>query len=119
MNRLCIYMTYNREQKIYEYMGSVLKALRECCSKVYLICNYERINAGIENAIPFIDQIIYRKNLGFDAGAYKDILCNMLGWDEVRRGGAGAAGRAGGPWEIAERDKNWNRKLYKIGEKRD
>ncbi len=84
MNRLCIYMTYNREQKIYEYMGSVLKALRECCSKVYLICNYEKINAGIENAIPYIDQIIYRKNLGFDAGAYKDILCNMLGWDEVR-----------------------------------
>lgn len=85
MKRLCIYMTYNSENKIYEYIGKVLQALRTCCSKVFLVCNYQRAASGLEYAQPYVDEIFYRKNKGYDAGAFKDILCDILGWNEIDR----------------------------------
>lgn len=84
MARLCIYITYNREHRIYEYIGQVLKSLKENCSKVVLICNYERIETGSEYVVPYADEIFYRENKGYDSGAYRDIICNILGWDEIR-----------------------------------
>lgn len=83
MNRLCIYMTYNKENKIYEYMGKVLQELKLCCTNIYLVCNYENIMDGFEYVQPYVDTIFYRENVGYDSGAYKDVLSNVLGWDEV------------------------------------
>ena len=33
--------------------------------------------------VPSADDIFYRENKGLDAGAYKDMLCNIIGWDAV------------------------------------
>lgn len=78
-------MTYNKENKIYPYMGSVLQSLRSCCSRVYLVCNYQSAVSGLEYACPYADDIIYRENIGYDSGAFKDALCEFLGWDKVYR----------------------------------
>ncbi len=83
MNRLCIYLTYNKEKKLYDYIGRVLQSLRECCQKVCLVCNYDHMEEGQEYAAAYADQIFYRENRGYDSGAYKDVLCRYLGWDEV------------------------------------
>ena len=83
MKRLCIYVTYNKENKIKEYMGYMIKALRECTAKLYVVCNYPKIVDGEEYVEPYVDGIFYRENKGFDAGAYKDMLCTLLGWDAV------------------------------------
>lgn len=83
MNRLCIYLTYNKENRIFSYMAHTLKALHECSSTLYVVCNYPKIKKGEELLHPYTDNIIYRENLGYDAGAYKDMLCDILGWDEV------------------------------------
>lgn len=85
MNRLCIYLTYNKEKKLYDYIGRVLQSLRECCQKVCLVCNYDRIEEGQEYARSYADQIFCRENRGYDSGAYKDMLCRYLGWDEVEK----------------------------------
>lgn len=85
VNRLCIYMTYNKENKIHPYIGRALKALRECCTRVCLVCNYTHINEGGEYAASYADQVFYRENIGYDSGAYKDALCDHLGWEEVRQ----------------------------------
>lgn len=84
MKRLCIYMTYNKECKIYEYMGELLNSLKVLCSKVYLVCNFKKIRSGYEY-VTYTDKVFYRSNLGYDSGAYKDIICNYLGWEEVRK----------------------------------
>ena len=83
MNRLCIYVTYNKENEIKEYMGYMLKALRGCSTALYVICNYPKILDGLEYIEPYVDDIFYRENKGLDAGAYKDMLCTLLGWDTV------------------------------------
>jgi len=85
MNRLCIYLTYNKENRIYPYMGHTLGAMKKCVSKLYVVCNYDSIKCGMEYVLPYADDIIYRENKGFDAGAYKDMLCDILGWDEVTK----------------------------------
>lgn len=83
MNRLCIYMTYNKENRIYEYIGSALKSLKRCCTKVYVVCNHINPPSGVESVVPFTDHIFYRENKGYDSGAYKDIFCNFLSRDEL------------------------------------
>ena len=83
MNRLCIYMTYNRQSRIEEYMGYMLKALRGCTTTFYVVCNYPEILEGKEYIEPYADGIFYRENIGLDAGAYKDMLCTLIGWDRV------------------------------------
>lgn len=83
MNRLCIYVTYNKENKIKEYMGWMLKALRKYTTTLYVVCNYPEISQGLEYIKPYADNIFYRENRGLDAGAYKDMLCAFVGWDAV------------------------------------
>lgn len=83
MRRLCIYMTYNRENKIDAYIGKVLEALKSCCSTIVLVCNYEKAKSGLEYVQPYVDDIFYRENRGYDSGAFKDVLCEFLGWDKV------------------------------------
>lgn len=83
MNRLCIYVTYNKENKIKDYVGHMLKALRGCSTALYVVCNYSKILDGLEYIEPYADDIFFRENKGLDAGAYKDMLCNLLGWDTV------------------------------------
>lgn len=83
MNRLCIYMTYNRENKIHNYMGQVIRALRQCSNTLYLVCNYETIKEGMEHIRGCVDGICYRENRGYDSGAFRDMLCDQIGWERV------------------------------------
>lgn len=83
MKRMCIYVTYNRENRIYEYIGSALEALKACCVKVCLVCNYKEAKSGLEYVQPYVDNVFYRDNKGYDSGAFKDMLCDFLGWGEV------------------------------------
>lgn len=83
MKKLCIFLTYNKENEIYKYIENTLKSLKEYCFKVIMVCNYEKVNLGLEYVSPWVDNIYYRTNKGYDSGAYKDALCSFLGWDEV------------------------------------
>lgn len=83
MNRLCIYVTYNQQNKIQEYIGYMLKSLRNCVTTLYVVCNYSKILKGEEYIESYVDEIFYRENVGYDAGAYKDMLCDTLGWDKI------------------------------------
>lgn len=81
--RLCIYVTYNKEHKVKEYMGYMLKAIRKSVTSLYVVCNYPEIVDGYEYIRPYTDAVFHRENNGYDAGAYKDMLCTLLGWDVV------------------------------------
>ena len=83
MKRLCIYVTYDFENIADEYIGHVLRELRKVTDSLVVVCNYLNIVQGIENIQPYADKIYYRENKGFDAGAYKDVLCQYLGWELV------------------------------------
>lgn len=85
MKRICIYVTYDPENIADNYIGGLLHELRKAVACLVVVCNYEYILAGIENIQPYADKIYYRSNMGFDAGAYKDAICNYIGWNEIDR----------------------------------
>ena len=41
------------------------------------------IVSGEENLKKYAEEIFYRENIGFDAGGFKEALCNYIGWDTV------------------------------------
>lgn len=83
MKRLCVFVTYDFENVVDDYIGYMLRELRKVVDCLVVVCNYEYIASGIDNIQPFADRIFYRENTGFDAGAYKDVLCQYLGWDMI------------------------------------
>ncbi len=85
MKRICIYVTYDFENIADDYIGYMLQELRKVADRLIVVCNYPSIARGADNIRPYADKIYYRKNIGYDAGAYKDALCSYLGWDEVSR----------------------------------
>lgn len=82
MKRLGIYLIYDRESIIDEYIVYMLKALQLCCDNLLVICNSKSVWRGKDVDL-YADQILYRNNIGYDAGGYKDALCDYIGWDRL------------------------------------
>ncbi len=85
MGRLGIYLVYDRQNIIDRYIGYFLKELKTCVSTLLVVCNMPFIAQGREILEEYADQIYFRENLGFDAGGFKDALCNLAGWETVLR----------------------------------
>lgn len=83
MRRLCIYLTYDKQKVIDAYIGYMLKELRSCVDSLVVVCNENEVSKGFYNLTLYADRIYYRENIGFDAGGFKDALCNFLGWEYV------------------------------------
>lgn len=82
--RICIYVTYDMHQIVDTYIGHMLAELKTCIDFLAVVCNEPAVIKGKEILEKYADQIFFRENRGLDAGAYKDALCNWLGWDKVR-----------------------------------
>lgn len=82
-SRLCIYVTYDKDETVDKYIGYILKELKICCDYLAVVCNTKQIKKGREYLEVYSDKIFFRNNNGYDAGAFKDALCNLLGWNKV------------------------------------
>lgn len=83
MKRFCIFVTYDIENIADDYIGHMLQEMRKVTDFLVVVCNYGHIARGMENIQSYADKIFYRENKGFDVGAYKEVLCQYLNWDEV------------------------------------
>ena len=83
MKRICIYLTYDKQQIADQYIGYMLKELKTCTDYLAVVCNTPTIAEGKEILETYADTIFYRENIGFDAGGYKDALCHRIGWGKV------------------------------------
>lgn len=83
MKRLCIYLTYDKQNIVDKYIGYMLEELRTCVDYIAVVCNEMEIAYGQDILEKYADKIFYRDNMGFDAGGFKDALCDFIGWDEV------------------------------------
>ncbi|MDE6435779.1 MAG: rhamnan synthesis F family protein [Lachnospiraceae bacterium] len=83
MKRLCIYLTYDKQNIVDRYIGCMLKELGTCVDYIAVVCNETEIAGGLDILEEYADEIFYRKNIGYDAGGFKDALCDFLGWEKV------------------------------------
>lgn len=77
MNRLGVYVIYDFDNIIDDYIGVMLENLRTHLSKLIVVCIFLHIKKGYEN-LKVADEVIFRENKGYDAGAYKDVLCKLF-----------------------------------------
>lgn len=85
MKRLLIYHTYDKQCIIDRYIGYFLSSMRAVADTIIVVCNMPEINKGSRNLYDYADRIFYRKNVGLDAGGFKDALCTFVGWKELRQ----------------------------------
>ena len=85
MKRVCIYVIYDVQKKINAYIEEVLREIERGVDDMFVVCNFESIKQGREYIDKYASSIICRNNIGFDAGAYKDVLINYITWDELEK----------------------------------
>ena len=83
MSRLGIYVIYDADGIIDEYVANVLAGLRPMLSRLIVVCNFTEVKDGLDYIERYADEIRYRENIGFDAGAYKDVFQELYDSDEI------------------------------------
>lgn len=89
MKRLAIFSFYDKNGIVDSYIEYLLDSLLEVISGLIIVVNGKLNIAGEAKLKKFTKHVIKRKNKGFDAGAYSDIVINYLRklelekWDEV------------------------------------
>lgn len=83
MRRACIYVIYDKQMKINPYIGYVLSEIDKFVSDIYVVCNFKNIAVGDEYITPYATRVFFRENIGFDSGAYQDMLNKFIGWDDI------------------------------------
>lgn len=85
MDRLCIFVVYDRQGIIDEYIEYILRELRKFSKKIIVVCNFKTIL--LDKKIIDADEILFRDNIGFDAGAYKEVFISrkeeLSNYDEI------------------------------------
>lgn len=84
MKRLLLYLTYDKQNIIDDYIGYFLGSIRPLTDTIVAVCNMPRIERGFSNLSDYADDIFYRENKGLDCGGFKDALCQFIGWDQLK-----------------------------------
>lgn len=84
MKRIGIFQLFNEHGFIEEYVEFLLKSMHPILLKLVIVCNCNIEKNELEKLQQFSDDIYIREDIGFDAGAYKDVLLNLHqeNWDE-------------------------------------
>lgn len=85
MKRIGIFCFYDKDGIVDEYIEFLLDELSHCLSRLVIVVNGEINDKGKLIFKKYTDELHIRENKGFDGGAYKDVLINVLGWHEVQK----------------------------------
>lgn len=83
INRLGIYAIYDKDGIVDDYIIYFLKDLKENLTDLVIVCNGGINDEGRSKLDRLTDQVYIRPNSGFDCGAYKFALLEVLGREKV------------------------------------
>lgn len=85
MKRLCIFCFYDKNGVVDSYIEYLLNDLRSCSAYIIVVVNGFVNFDGRLILQKYSNQIIIRRNMGFDGGAYKEILTCYMSLEELKR----------------------------------
>lgn len=85
MSRLGLFVFYDPQGIVDDYVVYLLKHLRPHFTKLAVISNGMLNETAKSRLIKYADSLFIRKNQGLDAAAYKEGLTSFCGWEEVER----------------------------------
>ena len=80
--RIVIYMFFDPQGRVDDYVTYKLRALREHSERIVVIVNGTVDEAGRDALESVADDVWERENVGFDVGAYREAQ-ERLGWDAL------------------------------------
>ncbi|MBR2215363.1 MAG: hypothetical protein IJ849_06350 [Selenomonadaceae bacterium] len=83
-SRVAIFSVYDKDGVWGEYRSYLVTELKKVSQRLFIVVNgtlHDEIPQSISDSTT---QIFFRENLGFDAGAYKEILVNHIGLNDLR-----------------------------------
>ena len=83
MKRLGLFLYFDSEGIVDEYIEYLLNDINQELSHLCVIVNGKLNSEGEEIFKKYTDDILFRSNLGFDAGAWKDAMINRFGFDKL------------------------------------
>lgn len=82
--RLCIFSFYDREGIADGYVEFLLSELKSVSERLLIVVNGAITGNSKKLVAKFTDEIYVRDNTGFDAGAYKYVLMNVVGPEQTK-----------------------------------
>lgn len=83
-NRLCIFSFFDKDGYVDDYVAYLLDEISSSVKRIIIVVNGELDERGMKLLKQYTEDLYLRENKGFDAGAYKYILCQKLSEDEIR-----------------------------------
>lgn len=85
MRRLCVFCFFDEDGIVDSYIDYLLHDLSQNVQQLIVVVNGEINDDGIKIFRRYTEKIVIRENKGFDAGAYKKILVDILGENEMKK----------------------------------
>ncbi len=83
MNRLGIFVFYDKDGIVDRYVSYLLRTIREHLTDLTVVCNGTLTAEGRSILWEFADELYIRENKGFDAMALKMALTEYIGWEKA------------------------------------
>lgn len=83
VKRACIYVIYDRDGVIDDYIIYQLQDMRKNVEFLHCVINGRLTSDGRKALEKIADEIYVRENTGMDIGAYKDAL-EYIGWEDIQ-----------------------------------
>lgn len=83
-NRLGIFVIYSAQGSVEKYISYLLDGMNGLFKRLIIVVNGKLKKTEADKLRPYSQDIIYRKNYGFDGGAYKEVITKYLTADELK-----------------------------------
>lgn len=83
MKRLCVFVIFDNQGKVYDYVDYYLKEMKTIASKIVVVSNEKLSEEGKSILRKYSTHIWERKNEGYDAAAYKEVFEKYLTYEEI------------------------------------
>ena len=85
MKRLLIFSFYDKDGIVDQYILFLLRGLKQVVNELIVVINGMLKDEEEKKIVTLTNHILKRKNVGYDAGAYADVILNFLGKEELKK----------------------------------
>ena len=82
MKRICVMCIFPENGNIEDSVLFLAESMKACTERLIIAIN-GKIGKDIEKVHPISSEIIFRDNVGYDGGAYKDVILQLYNRDEL------------------------------------